>query len=367
MFLSGLVPSFALNQDRSLDGSPSVSITFPDGYTDTMVLSRYYSNENDRLARTENCHFFGHLEGEPDACIALTGCPGSDDLEFTIMSEHLSDTMFKWNKNGNVQVIKSKARSTFLERKDQEDQNGSWSPVDEDEIVNPAIQKAETEMAKNCASGNCKSVPTTMLLSLRFGYDEGFLNKTGSHAKAKAYVKTAMTHAQAIFCHSSLGTKIQLELVGEIKHYAGKYLQATEAKEKEMVEITKKDIGDADLMVYMGYDAKSEPYGGGGIAYMGTVCLPSTYAGEKSSINEWLLYYSEAGHLIAHEIGHNLGMFHDFDARHSGKGCDKKGVMSYEGLLNQWSTCSKSDFQAHMTYVNQMGQTWCMPRKFSRF
>ena len=357
-----------MSQDRSLDGSPSVSIAFPDGYTDTLILSRYYSNENDRLAQTEKCHFFGHLEGEPEACIALTGCPESDDLEFTIMSEHSSDTMFKWNKNGDIQLIESKALGTYLVRRDQqEDQNGIWTPVDGDEMVNSAIEEAELEIAKNCASGNCKSVPETMLLSLRFGYDEGFLNKTGSHANAKAYIHTTMPHAQALYCHSSLGTKIQLEIVGEIKHYQGKYLQATEAKEKEMVEITKKDIGDADLMVYMGYDAKSEPYGGGGIAYMSTVCLPSTYAGEKSSINEWLLYYSEAGHLIAHEIGHNLGMFHDFDARHSGKGCDKNGVMSYEGLLNQWSTCSKSDFQAHMTYVNQMGQTWCMPRKFSRF
>merc|ERR1712226_16479 len=35
--------------------------------------------------------------------------------------------------------------------------------------------------------------------------------------------------------------------------------------------------------------------------------------------------------------------------------------MSYGGLYTKWSTCSKSDFQAHVTKVNQMGQTWCMP------
>merc|ERR1711936_570918 len=117
--------SFDFHQDRALDGSPSVSITFPDGYTDTMALSRYYSNANDRLARVEKCHFFGHLEGEPEACIALTGCPGSDDLEFTIMSEHSPDTMFKWTKNGEVRLIESKALGTYLVRRDQqEDQNG---------------------------------------------------------------------------------------------------------------------------------------------------------------------------------------------------------------------------------------------------
>ena len=138
------VPRLAFSQDRSFDGSPRVSISFPDGYTDTMVLSRYYSNENDRLARTENCNFFGHLEGEPDACIALTGCPGSDDLEFTIMSEHSSDTKFKWNKNGEVQVIESKARGTYLVRRDQGDLNGSW----DDEMVNSSTEEDESEI--NC-------------------------------------------------------------------------------------------------------------------------------------------------------------------------------------------------------------------------
>ena len=153
-----------------------------------MILSRYYSNENDRLARTEKCHFFGHLKGEPEACIALTGCPGSDDLEFTIMSEHSTDATFKWNKNGEVQLIESPFRDgkgRSLVREVEENQSGTWIVEGDDEIVNPALKKAEMEIAKNCASGNCKSVPTTNLLSLKWGYGEGFLTKTGSHANAK--------------------------------------------------------------------------------------------------------------------------------------------------------------------------------------
>ena len=356
-----------MSQDRSLDGSPSVSITFPDGYTDTMILSRYYSNVNDRLARTEKCHFFGHLEGEPEACIALTGCPGSDDLEFTIMSEHSTDATFKWNKNGEVQLIGSpfkdgKGRS--LVREVEENQSGTWIVEGDDEIVNPALKKAEMEIAKNCASGNCKSVPTTNLLSLKWGYGEGFLTKTGSHANAKAYIQATLPHMQALYCHSaSLGTKIQLEIFGEIKHFSGKYFKANVANAEALETSTATEVGKADLVVYMGYDNGTD--GIIGIAAVSTVCMPSTYAGQKFSINEWMATHAEAGQLVAHEVGHNLGMYHDFDNRHSGKGCDKKGVMSYGGLYTKWSTCSKSDFQAHVTKVNQMGQTWCMPGKLS--
>ena len=85
-----------------------MSITFPDGYSDTLILSRYYNTDEDRLEDiNEGCHFIGHLEGEPEACVALTGCPGHDDLEFTIMSEHAKAPIHIWKKDGSVEVIES--------------------------------------------------------------------------------------------------------------------------------------------------------------------------------------------------------------------------------------------------------------------
>ena len=85
---------------------PSIAITFPDGSTDTLVLEKYYSNEADRKAKIDNCNFIGHLSQERGACLAMTGCLDSEDVEFTIMSSRLNGSpMFKWKRDGHVERI----------------------------------------------------------------------------------------------------------------------------------------------------------------------------------------------------------------------------------------------------------------------
>ena len=99
---------FILVEERSAYGSPTVTVTFPDGYTDTLVLSRYYSNEEDRMAGAEECHYIGHLAKEQDACVAMTGCVGLEDVDLTILSNHAEkSSMFQWTKDGHVNIIES--------------------------------------------------------------------------------------------------------------------------------------------------------------------------------------------------------------------------------------------------------------------
>ena len=57
-FSSESNPKFTLTKDRLLGDVPSVSIEFPDGSTDTLVLRKYYSNNQ---VEVERCNFIGHL------------------------------------------------------------------------------------------------------------------------------------------------------------------------------------------------------------------------------------------------------------------------------------------------------------------
>ena len=76
--------------------------------------------------------------------------------------------------------------------------------------------------------------------------------------------------------------------------------------------------------------------------------------------------YNAYTQIVAHEMGHNMGMLHDFDSRHGGQGgpCDKTGFMSYGTAPNVWSTCSRADFLAHYNEIIASNQLkWCLDRK----
>ena len=99
-------PSLTLLEERSFNGAPRIAIDFPDGYKDTLVLNKFHANDHDRIANEDHCNFIGHLENKPEACVAMTGCLGSEDVHFTILSAHaLESSMFKWTKEGSVEVI----------------------------------------------------------------------------------------------------------------------------------------------------------------------------------------------------------------------------------------------------------------------
>ena len=79
---------------------------------------------------------------------------------------------------------------------------------------------------------------------------------------------------------------------------------------------------------------------GGGMAWLSSICVTGETK-RKSSVTGW--YYDDeyTAETVAHEIGHNLGMYHDFDKdwgdfnktgtgfRQREEGVDCRGYMDY--------------------------------------
>ena len=94
-------PNFTLVGDRSDNGAPIIAVTFPNGHSDTLHLSHFDADVRD-------CRFNGHLLSDPETCLAVTGCPGQEDVELTILSDHAPGSrVYKWHKDGLVENLEN--------------------------------------------------------------------------------------------------------------------------------------------------------------------------------------------------------------------------------------------------------------------
>ena len=108
-FCTEIGMEFSVVEKRTLVSSPTINVTFSDGYMDTIVLWKHYSNKEEKrsIEDDKDCNYLGHLLHEKEACVAMTGCVGKEDVVLTIMSKHATDSShFVWTKEGKIHTVK---------------------------------------------------------------------------------------------------------------------------------------------------------------------------------------------------------------------------------------------------------------------
>eukprot|EP00093_Oithona_nana_P011434 11434.XXX_259963_261725_1 [CDS] Oithona nana genome sequencing. len=347
-------PTITLNQNRDAEGGiPSISIAFPDGYADNMILNKVDEEEMEE----NECIFMGHLETETSACIAMTGCPGIDNVELTIFSKHAERSgVMKWSKDGSVELVdRAKLDVPRPERLETPREDDDWE-VDGDVEFKQADVDSMLDIEEGCPNGTCADkIQRTHVLTYKLFFDDKFLAKHKTIKEARKQLRATIAHTQVHYCHASLGSKIKLKKSGEYSHLSGEVWPAQFKALKRCGKLTEQKLGKADIAIFFGHDESKEGKFGG-VAYQGVACKNGSKK-YRCQLNLWWFNPSTTASVVAHEIGHNIGMEHDHYPPHKNNGCDKTGIMSYGEPPMQWSACSKADFEAH--YL-QYRKQWCM-------
>jgi len=270
-----------------------------------------------------SCLFTGKLEGDLDSEVSVSGCHNSNETMVSIASSLLPDGFVELMiVDGNTKNMDS--ANIFGETEGESMENST-----PDYVYPPADP---FEWAVSPWSG---PLPSTVVLKTNIKYDNSLLEHFGySHEKTKDWINDVVQRTKPMMSHYSLTIKVALE-IGEVTHI-DETLRANNHTIYYLAQTKKHNSLTSYFCKDHGRDTT------GGIAFVGFACNPSW----AININELAYSDHETARTFAHELGHNIGMLHDFHESHGGHHgkCNHQGLMSYGQKPTQWSSCSDKDF-----------------------
>merc|ERR1711971_1511869 len=237
--------------------------------------------------------------------------------------------MYILHKDGHLELVErafKDSRVTSRTWRVPGSQRADGFHLKDDEMVNDDDVAEEMGFEKLCASGNCNSMPSKQKMQVKVHYDTSFNADTSD---VTSYLDQMFTHVQSHFCQISLGTQVHIEVIGGYTYHSDQSWTADgDILGGSVKDIAAADNSGADVQVFMCKD--SSFYGTVGIAWVGTMCK-TYYSGYNANLNEKRQNVLSSSSVVAHEMGHNMGMLHDFDDVHGGSNgpCDGTGIMSY--------------------------------------
>jgi len=306
----------------------SMEINFPNDTTYTILLS---PSTNIPGVSTP-CLFSGQLQLDQRSVVAVTGCLDSNETTMSIASRLMPGGLLDLViVNGSTFIIEDDASIRGRRQIREVARNDYLIPPLN---PNPVSPLSESDIY----------LPKSVSLQTSIIYDNTLLNLfDGSHQKTKDWINKVVGLAEPLLRHPSLDTAIHLKVTGEAKHL-NDYLRADRPTVERLVYSRKYRKNTSFFCADILLPGSTDDIG---IAYNGSYCMDN---GFSININEYYTHNNSdvnTARTFVHELGHNVGMLHDFDDVHGGFGssCNNQGLMSYGDFPDKWSTCSNKDFK----------------------
>ncbi|XP_072523046.1 disintegrin and metalloproteinase domain-containing protein 9 [Salminus brasiliensis] len=274
-----------------------------------------------------SCHYHGRVEGREDSLVALSTCHGLRGVIFIGNKSYALEPVLQSTANEHLLFpLKDNRSEPFV----------CGTPHSEDATHDAALSMTSFLRRK-------RNLPLTRFVELvlvvdnqRFNLQKG--NTTAVREEMVQLANLLDTYFQQLNIRIVLvgleifETKNPFDMEGSAGDVLGRFVSW---RKTELVPRIRNDM--AQLIV-----GRAGAYSGGvlGMAFVGTVCSANSGGGINVYSNNNLQSFST---VLAHEMGHNLGMNHD-DSRcncNSGK-CIMASTASGSTLF---STCSGDDFE----------------------
>merc|ERR1711942_114605 len=169
----------------------------------------------------------------------------------------------------------------------------------------------------------------------------------GNKRQAENWVRAKVQDANRIFKHHTLHTKLTIEVVNERNI---KIVEENMAFDSKLLGVYNRYVGGKYPLAVFGLG------GGGGWANRETACPNTRYGVSSYMITEHPYPSNTGGQLLAHEIGHVIGMKHNPDR---GCGSPRDGIMNRAvyPYATQWTSCNNEDLEK---YYNEEGGYTCL-------
>jgi hypothetical protein len=309
--------------------------------------------------------------------VLITGCFGVEEITIQIQSEIFGDFLATAAVNG---TIKPPTKTNALLKHD------IYFPTGDDELF---LARSKREYVLNLdfyrnnhASplsilNSKRNVPDKVQVDINVYIAPSWRNEFGTYSKK--HIRRIMSQVKLMFRSVSLDTQIELQLKelldvqyelkpigGDLETFMNNHLSGKANLKRSVNLLLTWDGNEPDLI---------------GLATHNGMCEDKLY--KAATICRYYIDVTNTAQSVAHEIGHIIGMFHDFQnptnladeypqlrghilrKKTCGPAADEGGAKNY--LMNYalpmqslWSECSNEDFRNYYALITANNGNFCL-------
>lgn len=320
-----------------------------------------------------DCIYSGHLYRDALSNVLVTGCE-DETISIQVHSTVAGDRLFSLENGSIVYVTFSDEDQLYqdydendefetlfpvvaekngrLKRDSEEEYDDDFYDYDDEPEENPEFEENSPPLDDNEVLDF--PLPIKLIFNINVYLDQYWyqIPGVGTEAQATRKARQVLKHAKKLFDHESLETKMDLQFGDRIYRSSAPHLVATKPGgldifDKHLQGPYKIENKYAVTHLHLTADLPGKKFPSVGKATIAEICNEKPKAIVRFTKNELRTAWT-----VAHELGHTLGMIHDFKTVEGGRGrCQSKKngitVMNYgsKNPRNVWSDCSNQDFK----------------------